>query len=309
MGLWLREDPVQSVIPKVKSLMSGLSRELKRLSWKGAPSDQQSHDRHALDGRAVFAIGDIHGCLDLLDGLLEGIKVATARDAEPPLIIFLGDYVDRGPGSRGVIDRLIAVAESYRGARFLCGNHEEAMVRFLADPAGGPAWSTYGGRATMLSYGVRPPGRNADDAAWARAQQKLNARIPPAHLKFLWGLEDSVEVGDYFFAHAGVRPDKPLQSQASRDLRWIREPFLSNDQPLEKMIVHGHTPSLKPHADRARIGVDTWAYKTGVLTALELRGRRRRYLVARRDGASIRVRRCALRDFEPTPPGPGLPNP
>jgi serine/threonine protein phosphatase 1 len=309
MGLWRREDPVQSVIPKVKSLMSGLSRELKRLSRKGAPSDQQDHDRHALDGRAVFAIGDIHGCLDLLDGLLEGIKVATARDAEPPLIIFLGDYVDRGPGSRGVIDRLIAVAESYRGARFLCGNHEEAMVRFLADPQGGPAWSTYGGRATMLSYGVRPPGRNADDAAWARAQQKLNARIPPAHLKFLWGLEDFVEVGDYFFAHAGVRPDKPLQSQASRDLRWIREPFLSNDQPLEKMIVHGHTPSLRPHADRARIGVDTWAYKTGVLTALELRGRQRRYLVARRDGFSIMVRRCALHDFEPTPPGPGLPNP
>jgi len=309
MGLCRREDPVQSVIPKVKSLMSGLSRELKRLSRKGAPFDQQGHDRHALDGRAVFAIGDIHGCLDLLDGLLEGIKVATARDAEPPLIIFLGDYVDRGPDSRGVIDRLIAVAESYRGARFLCGNHEEAMVRFLADPQGGPAWSTYGGRATMLSYGVRPPGRNADDAAWARAQQKLNARIPPAHLKFLWGLEDFVEVGDYFFAHAGVRPDKPLQSQASRDLRWIREPFLSNDQPLEKMIVHGHTPSLKPHADRARIGVDTWAYKTGVLTALELRGRKRRYLVARRDGASILVRRCALHDFEPTPQGPGLPNP
>lgn len=300
---------MQSVIPKVKTLMSGLSRGLQRLARKGAPSDQEGHDRHALDGRAVFAIGDIHGCLDLLDGLLDGIKAATAGDEQPPLLIFLGDYVDRGPGSRGVIDRLIAVAESYRGARFLCGNHEEAMIRFLADPQGGPAWSTYGGRATMLSYGVRPPGRNADDAAWARAQQKLNARIPPAHLKFLWGLEDSVEVGDYFFAHAGVRPDKPLQRQASRDLRWIREPFLSNDQPLEKMIVHGHTPSLRPHADRARLGVDTWAYKTGVLTALELRGRQRRYLVARRDGASILVRGCALDDFEPTPPGPGLPNP
>lgn len=300
---------MQSVIPNVKTLLSSLSRALQRLSWRGAPSDEHDYGRQALDGRAVFAVGDIHGCLDLLEGLLEGIKVATARDERPPLILFLGDYVDRGPDSRGVIDRLIAVAESYPGARFLCGNHEEAMIRFLADPQGGPAWSTYGGRATLLSYGVRPPGRNADDAAWARAQQKLNARIPPAHLKFLWGLEDSVEVGDYFFAHAGVRPDKSLQSQASRDLRWIREPFLSNDRPLEKMIVHGHTPSLAPHADRARIGVDTWAYKTGVLTALELRGRQRRCLQAVRDGASIIVKSCALHDFEPTPPGPGRANP
>jgi len=300
---------VQSVIPDVKTLLSSLSRALQRLSWRGAPSDEHDYGRQALDGRAVFAVGDIHGCLDLLEGLLEGIKVATARDERPPLIIFLGDYVDRGPDSMGVIDRLIAVAESYPGARFLCGNHEEAMIRFLADPQGGPAWSTYGGRATLLSYGVRPPGRNADDAAWARAQQKLNARIPPAHLKFLWGLEDFVEVGDYLFAHAGVRPDRSLRGQTSRDLRWIREPFLSNDRPLEKMIVHGHTPSLQPHADLARIGVDTWAYKTGVLTALELRGRQRRYLQAVRDGASIIVKSCALNDFEPTSPGPGLPNP
>lgn len=277
---------------KVKTLLSGLSKGLQRLSRRGPQSDQQPFDRHALDGRAVFAIGDIHGCLDLLEGLLSGIQVATARDETPPLIIFLGDYVDRGPSSKGVIDRLLEVAQS-GSARFLCGNHEEAMIRFLGDPQGGPTWSSYGGRTTLMSYGVSPPTRSGDDEAWALAQRELNERIPASHLKFLWGLEDFVEIGDYFFAHAGVRPDRALREQAPHDLRWIRGPFLTNDRPLEKMIVHGHTPSLEPHSDQARIGVDTWAYKTGVLTALELRGSQRRFLQAYRDGDSVIVKRRA----------------
>lgn len=285
---------------KVKVLLSGLSKGLQRLSRRGAQSDQQPNDRHALDGRAVFAIGDIHGCLDLLDGLLAGIEVATARDETPPLIIFLGDYVDRGPSSKGVIDRLLEIAEG-GDARFLCGNHEEAMIRFLGDPQGGPTWSGYGGKATLQSYGVSPPARSGDEEAWTLAQRELSERIPPAHLKFLWGLEDFVEIGDYFFAHAGVRPDKALREQAPHDLRWIRAPFLTSDRPLEKLIVHGHTPTLEPHSDQARIGVDTWAYKTGVLTALELRGRQRRFLQACREGDAIIVKSRAANQAATAP--------
>lgn len=255
--------------------------------WRRKPGRQA----FALDGRRVFAIGDVHGCDDLLAGLLDAILQEAQGDATPPLLILLGDYVDRGPGSKRVIDLLLGLRLRSPGARFLAGNHEEAMLTFLADPEAGMAWTGYGGKATMISYGVSPPEDDRDLDAWMAAHHELKAAIPESHMKFLWGLEDRIELGDYVFVHAGVHPDRPLNAQRVKDLRWIREPFLSDHRRLEKIVVHGHTPISKPHVDDRRIGIDTWAYRTGVLTAVELNGEDRRFLQARREdeGGTARV--------------------
>lgn len=254
--------------------MKFLSRLLKREPTRGPI---------ALEGRRVYAIGDVHGCNDLLGGLIDGILANREEGERQPLLIFLGDYVDRGPDSSGVIERLIQVRAEFPNSRFLAGNHEEAMLRFLKDFEGGLVWSTYGGKATMRSYGVEPPADDNDIEGWREAHALFCAAVPEGHRRFLWGLEDQIELGDYYFVHAGVRPDRALSDQATRDLRWIREPFLSDTRRLEKIIVHGHTPGREPHIDDRRIGVDTWAYNTGVLTAVELDGEGRSFIQARRE--------------------------
>lgn len=249
----------------------------------------------ALEGRRVYAIGDIHGCDDLLAGLIGGIE-ADLEPGETPLIIFLGDYVDRGPDSRGVIERLVQLRAKWPGTRFLGGNHEEAMLRFLQDMEAGLVWSTYGGKAAMRSYGVEPPEDDNDLDAWRQAHERLRAAIPDSHMRFLWSLEDSIELGDYLFVHAGVRPDRALSAQSARDLRWIREPFLSDTRRLDKIIVHGHTPKPEPHIDERRIGVDTWAYSTGVLTAVELIGEQRGFIQASRIEGVVTVSRIDVEE-------------
>lgn len=241
----------------------------------------------ALDDRRVYAIGDIHGCDDLLSGLLEAVFEETSKDPVPPLLIFLGDYVDRGPGSRQVIDQLLDLRNRAPSARFLCGNHEEAMLHFLDDLEAGMAWTGYGGKATIQSYGVSTPEDETNLGAWRDTHQALKAAIPESHMRFLWGLEDRIDLGDYLFVHAGVHPDRPLNAQHAKDLRWIREPFLSDHRRLDKLVVHGHTPTTKPHVDDRRIGIDTWAYRTGVLTAIELDAEGRRFLQARRGETGV----------------------
>jgi serine/threonine protein phosphatase 1 len=215
----------------------------------------------------VYAIGDVHGRRDLLFALINKIHVhAAGRKAE---IIFLGDYIDRGPHSAGVIDLLL---ESPRLARFetlfLKGNHEATLLEFLDDPGVGPSWAQFGGLETLMSYGVRPPALKSDAEAWAKASKELNRALPDAHRRFLSSLELQVTRGDYLFVHAGVDPEKALEEQTERDLLWIREEFLDNSRRLKKMIVHGHSPDPTPYLDRRRIGVDTGAYQTGILTAV-----------------------------------------
>lgn len=249
----------------------------------------------ALENRRVYAIGDIHGCDDLLEGLIGGIQ-AELEPGETPLVIFLGDYVDRGPDSRGVIERLIQLRATWPSTRYLCGNHEEAMMLFLRDMEAGLVWSTYGGKAAMRSYGVEPPADDNDLDGWRKAHDLLKAAIPESHMRFLWGLEDSIELGDYLFVHAGVRPDRALDAQSAKDLRWIREPFLSDTRRLDKVIVHGHTPKPEPHIDERRIGVDTWAYSTGVLTAVELAGETRGFIQASRVDGVVTVSRIDVEE-------------
>ncbi len=235
----------------------------------------------------MFAVGDIHGCDDLLSGLLAAIAEETATDKTPPLIVFLGDYVDRGPGSRQVIEQLLELRKQAPDTRFLCGNHEEAMLFFLSDLEAGMAWTGYGGKATMQSYGVASPADENSLEAWRETHRAFKAALPESHLRFLYGLEDRIDLGDYLFVHAGVHPDRPLSAQHVKDLRWIREPFLSDKRRMEKVVVHGHTPAVDPYADERRIGVDTWAYRTGVLTAIELDAEGRRFIQARRGETGV----------------------
>lgn len=220
-------------------------------------------------GRRVYAVGDIHGRADLLVKLLDELRADVEKGGFEgrPILVFLGDYVDRGFQSKDVIDVLLGSSLSPFETYFLKGNHEAAMLQFLRDPSIGPRWAEFGGVETLVSYGVRPPRARTSADEWALASQTLNDVLPPDHLHFLTNLDLSVRIGDYVFVHAGVRPGVPLDQQTEYDLLWIRDEFLSDRRPLGAVIVHGHTPTSKPHKDSRRIGVDTGAYLSGRLTA------------------------------------------
>ena len=223
-------------------------------------------------GQIYYAIGDIHGRLDLLRILLKKIDTDAAQTPSKRVrIIFLGDYVDRGQDSRGVID-LLAVMKRDGGEQVtaLKGNHEEALLGFLADPSTGPAWAEHGGRETLKSYGVDAPRRSDDEAGWAATRDAFALALPEPHLIFLKNLQLFDIVGDYIFVHAGVRPGVPMEQQEEHDLLWIRQEFLSAPRASVGIVVHGHTPSAEPTLAPGRIGVDTGAYATGILTAVRL---------------------------------------
>lgn len=234
------------------------------------------------DDTVVWAVGDIHGCLDLLKALVDGIVAdAASSDASRKVVIFLGDYIDRGPDSRGVLRYLIDLPKDAGIEwRFLKGNHEEAMLKFLSDPSFGPNWCEYGGDAALASYGLKPPEMKHRVEAWARVAADLDHKVTTEEREFLETLEYSISIGDYFFAHAGARPGIALDRQSERDLMWIRNSFLDDEAPFEKVVVHGHTPTKEVHVDHRRIGVDTKAYASSRLTALILGKQERQLLVA-----------------------------
>lgn len=234
-------------------------------------------------GTRVYAVGDIHGRADLLDGLL-GLIAGDLSHARPPrvVLVFLGDYVDRGPDSRKVIDRLAAGAPSdgpLAGTEWVAirGNHEDIMMEFLADFSVGGAWFRNGGLDTVRSYaGELPEGAAADGPAM---QRLLYRSLPPAHLRFFSRLALRHDEGGYLFVHAGIRPDLPLDRQDRYDLMWIRDDFLFSDADLGKVVVHGHSQVSTPEIRPNRIAIDTGAYRTGRLTCLVLEGADRRFLV------------------------------
>jgi len=220
-------------------------------------------------GRRVYAVGDIHGRADLLIRLLEDLR-EDAKKGEyegRPILVFLGDYVDRGFQSKDVINVLLSNLVSPFETYFLKGNHEQAMLQFLADPGIGPRWAEYGGAETLVSYGVQPPRTRTSPEEWMQASDELHGALPAEHLNFFKNLDLSVRIGDYVFVHAGVRPGVPLDQQTEQDLLWIREDFLADRRALGAVIVHGHTPATKPYRDARRIGLDTGAYLSGKLTA------------------------------------------
>lgn len=248
--------------------------------WRRSQSKGIANPR-VPSGMTVYAIGDVHGERARLDLLLSQIMQRaeyehqeTGQQAE---IIFLGDYVDRGPDSRGVLDRLCHLQRQAKGhpwlsVHFLRGNHEMALLEFLqTSPALPPAdWLRFGGVETLVSYGVAAIGSFERGDRRQQWRNDFDLALPADHLAFLRSLRPYREVGDYFFVHAGVAPKVPLDQQSEQDLLWIREPFLSSSHWHGRRIVHGHTIVEEPEFLDNRIAIDTGAYDTGCLTALVL---------------------------------------
>jgi serine/threonine protein phosphatase 1 len=219
----------------------------------------------------VYAVGDVHGRADLLEQIFARIDAdITSRPADATIEIFLGDYIDRGPASNKVLDRLIDRHRS-QGTFCLKGNHEAYMLEFLKDPAILDEWSRFGGLETLLSYGLKPS-LNVDPDERARLANALTRALPEKHRDFLVSLRRTFTCGDFYFVHAGVRPGIPLARQSEEDLLWIREDFLIHEEQFEKVIVHGHTPVINPDIRPNRINIDTGAFATGRLTCLVLEG-------------------------------------
>jgi serine/threonine protein phosphatase 1 len=223
-------------------------------------------------GELIYAVGDLHGRYDLLKAALSGIAhdSAGAARGRRPTLIFLGDYVDRGPDSAKVLQALVWLRRRGEFAlHLLKGNHEEGLLAFIEDPAKGADWLACGGAETLAAYGVTPAGGELGQLVAAR--DHLLDQMPASHLQLLGDLELMAVFGDYAFVHAGVRPDRPLAGQTEAELLWIRRGFIDAPGPFERIIVHGHTwVDDKPQVFEHRIGLDTGAYATGVLTVARL---------------------------------------
>lgn len=231
-------------------------------------------------GMRIYAVGDIHGC----DALLDALHAIVAADMQSAagrglrsVLVYLGDYLDRGPDSRAVIDRLLAPAPGDAERYFLRGNHEAAFLDFLADPDARADWLSFGGVETARSYGAAL----ASSGDWRRRLAKdLASLVPAAHFAFLHGLRSHLVLGDYLFVHAGLEPGRPVESQGDETLLWIREPFLSSRRWHGHMVVHGHSVVASPEVLPNRIAIDTGAYMTGSLSCVVLEGTERRFLSA-----------------------------
>jgi serine/threonine protein phosphatase 1 len=247
------------------------------LAWNVRASQVKVRKPRLPDDTRIYAVGDVHGRADLLQPLLARIDADLAANPVAQSVeVFLGDYIDRGPRSRQVLDLLIE-----RRARhmMLClkGNHETYAAEFLRNPAIWSDWKNLGGANTLLSYDVSPA-RGDDRQALQDTAMAFRQALPDSHHRFLNGLALSFTCGDFFFVHAGVRPGIPLRQQRQEDLLWIREDFLLHEGDFGKVVVHGHTPAKEPDVRANRINVDTGAYATGRLTCLVLEDDQMRFI-------------------------------
>lgn len=227
----------------------------------------------------TYAIGDIHGYDDLFARLIDHIRADAKRLGERPRIVLLGDYIDRGPASRQVLERILALERAdWCDLVPVIGNHEDALLRFLDEPEFGDVWREWGGAATLSSYGVDMPFLSNDPAIWEETRDAFAAAIDPAHLDLLHRMPAIFTAEDYVFVHAGVDPEKPLDEQGPETFMFIRGPFLRAERACDFVVVHGHTPETDPANEEWRIGIDTGVYFNGVLTAVRLRGETRGFL-------------------------------
>lgn len=244
------------------------------------------------DGERYYVIGDIHGRLDLFDALIEAIEADDA--AQPPaqtIVILLGDLIDRGPDSSGVIERARDWGKA-RKLRYIAGNHEEMFLESFEDREMLRHFVKHGGRETILSYGIKK--KHYNELTIKELQGQLADIVPADHREFLSSFEDMVIAGDYVFVHAGINPKRPVEDQKPSDLRWIRERFLKHADPFSHVVVHGHTIFEDIERTDHRIGIDTGAFRTGRLTALVLEGETRRTLQAVEIDGAISTAEAAL---------------
>ncbi|MDZ4254119.1 MAG: metallophosphoesterase [Sulfuritalea sp.] len=237
--------------------------------------------RRTPEDTVIYAVGDLHGRLDLLTAIQARIAAdARRRAATRRLLVYLGDYVSRGAHSRAVVDRV----RSWRPEGFepiwLKGNHEDLLLRFLGgENDAGKHWFDYDGLDTLADYGVAIADRRArDDASVIALRERFAAALPAEDLAFFRDLRVSYRAGDYCFVHGGVRPGVRLEQQRDHDCMWIRKSFLDSDLEHGAMIVHGHSISPQPEVRHNRIGIDTGAYRSGVLTCLVLDGASHNFL-------------------------------
>lgn len=231
------------------------------------------------DGTRYYAIGDIHGRLDLFEVMIAGIEAEIAgQPGFDHRIVLLGDLVDRGPDSAGVIERTRAWQHN-RNVRVLAGNHEDMFLNAFEKPEALRHFLKHGGYETVLSFGLTS--HDLSNLALEEIHERYCAIIPQSTRDYVAGFETMIRAGDYVFVHAGIDPARPLAEQKRSDLLWIRGSFLDHDGPLEKVVVHGHTIFDHVMDCGNRIGIDTGAFRSGVLTALVLEGEQRRILQAR----------------------------
>jgi serine/threonine protein phosphatase 1 len=230
------------------------------------------------EGCRVYAVGDIHGRLDLLENLLAQIEDDDRRrEGAETTLIFLGDLVDRGPDSCGVVERLYRLREERPGTRFIAGNHEEVFLRAARGDVRATRFLVrIGGKPTIFSYGISEA--EYSGLCFEALTDRLKTAVPQHHVTFLASFEDRMEIGDYLFVHAGMRPGVPIEEQSAEDLRWIRREFLDCAHDFGKVVVHGHTVTEEVEIRPNRIGIDTGAYESGRLTALALEGGDRWFL-------------------------------
>jgi serine/threonine protein phosphatase 1 len=241
--------------------------------------------RRAPAGHRAYAVGDLHGRLDLLEQMLERIEEDDhSRPNAKTAIVFLGDLIDRGPDSAGVLERLRTYRPHDAKTIFLMGNHEEIFLRIVKGEMALLAdWLKFGGAECLQSYGIDPV--EIRKLSRGEAHKLIVDRIPENHIAFISSFVDSASFGSYLFVHAGIRPGVPLATQSPQDLRWIRQPFLHDESDHGRIVVHGHTISEEVEQLPNRIGIDTGAYRTGILTALAVEGEERRLLQTGREAS------------------------
>ncbi|MEZ6002153.1 metallophosphoesterase family protein [Hyphomonas sp.] len=286
----------QSFLQRISNLTrsaTSLRARIRRAAGRSMPQvDTQVEEKtpakvtrtsHAPEGQCIYAIGDVHGRCDLLEKLVEQIDEDSQSlpDGTKRVLVFLGDYIDRGLQSKDVIEFLLSDRLKVFERVFLMGNHEEALLRFLNEVSFGKQWVRYGGAETLYSYGLQPP-QNARAAmqshdamqayqrAWDKVWTEFRNRLPEHHLKFYQNLQHYYVTGDYLFVHAGLRPGEALENQTVRDMLWIREEFLDAEEQFPQVVVHGHTPADGVFRDDRRIGLDTGAFISGKLSAVRL---------------------------------------
>lgn len=230
-------------------------------------------------GKRVYAIGDIHGADATLKELLTLIADdMTSFEVQDATVVFLGDYINRGANPRGVIDILTQLPLAPAHHVFLRGNHEDTLLRAFHDAHARALFFRQGGLETLQSYDIPLELEEEGALSTARRFALFSENLPQGHRRFLENLRLFVRIGDYLFVHAGIRPGVPLNKQTTEDLVAIREPFLSGDNGLGLVVVHGHTRVTAPLVKRRRIGIDTGAFRTGRLTCLVLEGKTRRFI-------------------------------
>ena len=219
---------------------------------------------------AIYAIGDVHGCLDQLQKLEAEIVADGAAIPGEKWIVTLGDYVDRGGASPAVLDHVMSPAPPSFKRFALIGNHEQLLLDFLDNPAAHVEWLEWGGLQTARAYGMPEDPRQS----WRRQPndygRQLRRLVPPRHVDFLKHLPTCIRLPGFFFVHAGIRPGVPLDAQDDEDLIWIRAPFLKAELSGELMVVHGHTPVDAVEFVHGRVDIDTGCFFSGVLTALRV---------------------------------------